>query len=225
MFETQDKFHDRRYYDIGPYDTNRDYVVSQYDKEIAYYTQAPASDIDQDLFQEVSVSDFVKTLESDRHAVAHFNPPLGSDTPSTPDYANVPPKRHSALCPNADSNDRIKYLALDPSEPNVLHHGDLQGRNIIMLDDCPTDIAGIIDWEFAGAYPLSELLPMGQGPDVLEMVDDETTEECSEWSERIAGMVCEEVMEKGWDEEEVEWLCEGSGGVLAEARKEMVPRH
>ena len=112
-------------------------------------------------------------------------------------------------------------MTLSPAEPIVLHHGDFQGRNILMRG---TDIAGIIDWEFAGAYPLSELLLYGQGPDVLEMVDDETTEECFDWNDRIGTMVREEAVAAGWGEEEVEWLCGEENSVLGVARMEMIPR-
>lgn len=47
----------------------------------------------------------------------------------------------------------ISFVAED--EPFVLVHGDFHGRNIIMRG---TQVQAVLDWEFAGAYPLGELL-------------------------------------------------------------------
>ncbi|KAL9031078.1 MAG: hypothetical protein Q9196_000868 [Gyalolechia fulgens] len=58
-----------------------------------------------------------------------------------------------------------------PEEPFVLVHGDVHGRNIMVTDG---SVQAVLDWEFAGAYPLSELLG-GMGVDVLE-IDDEHSE-------------------------------------------------
>ena len=45
------------------------------------------------------------------------------------------------------------FIAED--EPFVLVHGDFHGRNIIMQG---LQVQVVLDWEFAGAYPLSEML-------------------------------------------------------------------
>lgn len=42
-----------------------------------------------------------------------------------------------------------------PEQPYTLVHNDINGRNIMMRDE---KIAAILDWEFAGSYPLSEML-------------------------------------------------------------------
>ena len=62
-----------------------------------------------------------------------------------------------------------------PDEPFVLNHGDFNGRNILMKGD---QIAAVIDWEFAGSYPLSETLSDGAIGVVAadcEELDDENT--------------------------------------------------
>jgi aminoglycoside phosphotransferase len=67
-------------------------------------------------------------------------------------------------------------------EPFVLVHGDFHGRNIIMRG---SQVQGVLDWEFAGAYPLSELLGGGIGVDILEVDDDESDRENT-----LAGRLC-----------------------------------
>ena len=57
--------------------------MSLYDKEIAYYTQAPASDIGQGLFQRHSVQDFVTKLDKDRQAVIDVNDALNASKKTT----------------------------------------------------------------------------------------------------------------------------------------------
>ena len=66
-------------------------------------------------------------------------------------------------------------------------------------------IAAVIDWEFAGSYPLSEMLG-GGGVDLLEMVDSETEEECSTWSLRVEELVAVAARARGWDEQKVDLL-------------------
>ena len=66
-------------------------------------------------------------------------------------------------------------------------------------------IAAILDWEFAGSYPLSEML-VGRGVDVLETVDNKTEQESSAWSLRIEGLVAEVAKARRWNEEELELL-------------------
>ncbi|KAG1906342.1 kinase-like domain-containing protein, partial [Suillus fuscotomentosus] len=134
LFKGRGKFHSNRCYPIGPYETTKEYILACYDKEIYYYTHAPASDIDTDFFELTSVEDFVQQL-------------------------------------------RVKKCQLETSfvaedEPFVLVHGDFHGRNIIMRG---TQVQAVLDWEFAGAYPLGELLG-GMGVDVLEVVDDKSEE-------------------------------------------------
>ncbi|KAF6226880.1 hypothetical protein HO133_008321 [Letharia lupina] len=106
-----------------------------------------------------------------------------------------------------------------PEQPFTLVHNDLNGRNIMMRDK---KIAAILDWEFAGSYPLSEMLE-GRGVDLLETVDDETEEENSAWSLRMGELVAEAARARGWDEGRVELLVGRGNEELGLARIEMVP--
>lgn len=62
-------------------------------------------------------------------------------------------------------------------------------------------VSAVLDWEFGGAYPLSEVL--GWGVDVLEGKDGEGEEENGLWSWRIREVVGERARERGWGEERV----------------------
>lgn len=106
-----------------------------------------------------------------------------------------------------------------PEQPFTLVHNDLNGRNIMMRDK---KIAAILDWEFAGSYPLSEMLE-GRGVDLLEIVDDETEEENSAWSLRMEELAAEAARARGWDEGRVELLVGRGNEELGLARIEMVP--
>lgn len=88
------------------------------------------------------------------------------------------------------------------SEPFVLYHADFHGKNILVRG---TDIVGIIDWDFAGAYPLSEVFNRGLVK-VVEYVDDESLRENLIWGRKILDLVGGKVREKGWGDEEVELL-------------------
>ena len=104
------------------------------------------------------------------------------------------------------------------SEPFALCHNDLQGRNILMRG---TDIAAVIDWEFAGAYPLSEL--QDTGFEVLEMVDEESEEECMKWGDKVSELVKQIAKERNWKANDVQLLVGGGDPVLQAVRIEMVP--
>ncbi|KAL7276148.1 hypothetical protein RUND412_000881 [Rhizina undulata] len=106
-----------------------------------------------------------------------------------------------------------------PAEPFVLNHGDFHGRNILMNG---TNVAAVIDWEFAGAYPLSELLG-DEGVDIVECVDAPSMKENSKWCDRILDLVKEAVSNRGWNEKDIKLLFEGKNEVLQRARCEMFP--
>ncbi|KAL8688911.1 MAG: hypothetical protein Q9218_005298 [Villophora microphyllina] len=84
--------------------------------------------------------------------------------------------------------------AFAPEKPFVLVHGDLHGRNIMVKDG---RVNAILDWEFAGAYPLSEL-PGGMGVDVLEADDEDSVEACAAWSRKIGELAGQLAMQRGW---------------------------
>ena len=103
-------------------------------------------------------------------------------------------------------------------EPFVLCHGDLQGRNFMMEG---TEIAAIIDWEFAGSCPLSELVD--SGVEVLEMEDEESTEECFTWCAKIRTLTEQIARERDWKESDVDLLMSEGDPLLQGARVEMLP--
>ncbi|KDR66039.1 hypothetical protein GALMADRAFT_148205 [Galerina marginata CBS 339.88] len=181
LFKGRAKFHSRECYDIGPYKNTKDYVLACYDKEIYYYTHAPTSDIDCDLFEDKSLQDFVHQLLAKRGQLA------------------------------------TSSVATD--EPFVLVHGDFNGQNIIMQG---SKVRAVLDWEFSGAYPLSELVG-GVGFDVLEVIDDESEEENLKWNRMIMAMVGETARQRGWSEKLVEMLVSDGDPVVGHARMEMFP--
>lgn len=107
-----------------------------------------------------------------------------------------------------------------PEEPFVLVHGDFHGRNIIVKG---TDIAAVIDWEFAGAYPMSELLG-DEGIDLVECYDTPEMMENSKWCARILRHVKAMVIGQGWPEQDQKLLLEGQNEALQWARCQMMPR-
>lgn len=96
----------------------------------------------------------------------------------------------------------VSEHAFRTNEPFVLFHADFHGRNVLVRG---TDIVSVIGWDFAGAYPLSEVFNRGQFR-VLENTDDRSFQENLTWGRRVLNLVGEMVREKGWQDEEVEWL-------------------
>lgn len=177
----QSKFHSNNCYDIGPYKSTKEYVLACYDKEIYYYAHASASDIDSDLFEDMSPERFVAQLKDKRRFLeANYNP---------------------------------------VDEPFVLVHGDFNGGNVLMHG---TDVVAVLDWEFSGAYPLSELVG-GVGVDVLEVIDGESEKENSVWSARILRMVASTARKRHWPENEVGMLVGSGDPIVGYARTEMFP--
>jgi len=105
-------------------------------------------------------------------------------------------------------------------EPFVLMHGDLHGRNILMTSD--GDLAAVLDWEFAGSYPLSEALSSGD-VDVVEATSDELDEENTVWGFRIRQLIKEGAKERGWKGDDIELLSGDGDMVVGIARTEMIP--
>ncbi|KAI1076810.1 kinase-like domain-containing protein [Whalleya microplaca] len=115
-----------------------------------------------------------------------------------------------------------------PEEPFVLIHGDLHGRNILARDG---QILAILDWEFAGSYPLSETLDMGC-VQVTEYENDEEYDESTKWERKIETLIRQEVTYRRWDQKKIDMLIKwGKRGdnyknvELEYARIEMFPSH
>ncbi|RWA13096.1 hypothetical protein EKO27_g2011 [Xylaria grammica] len=104
-------------------------------------------------------------------------------------------------------------------EPFVLVHGDLHARNILAKGD---QIAAVIDWEFAGSYPLSETLSGGDF-EVVEAETDELYMENVVWARKIREFVRAEVTKRGWDQKSIEDLMGDGNPELGQARMEMFP--
>ena len=105
-----------------------------------------------------------------------------------------------------------------PQEPFALVHGDFSGRNIMVHNGT---ISAVIDWEFAGSYPLSELLG-GMGVELFEL-EDENLLEFRQWSDRIRDAMVEKVRSRGWEEDRVALLVGPGNRELQLARLEMIP--
>lgn len=106
-----------------------------------------------------------------------------------------------------------------PDEPFVLVHGDFHGRNILTRGD---RILAIIDWEFAGSYPLSETLA-GVDVDVVEANSEELDDENTTWNRKIREAIRQEVARRGWEPSRVALLMGDGNLELGRARGEMVP--
>jgi aminoglycoside phosphotransferase (APT) family kinase protein len=87
------------------------------------------------------------------------------------DFADTLMKARMAFCRSEKANS---------IEPFVLIHGDMHGGNILMNG---ASIAGVLDWEFAGSYPLSDILRRGFGG------------QNSPWERRVKDIVLERVGE------------------------------
>ena len=105
-----------------------------------------------------------------------------------------------------------------PQEPFALVHGDFCGRNILVGNG---QIQAIIDWEFAGSYPLSEQLG-GVGVELFELEDDNLLE-YGRWSDSIRDRVVERARNRGWVEDQVALLVGPGNREVQLARREMIP--
>ena len=97
-------------------------------------------------------------------------------------------------------------------------HGDFCGRNMMVHNG---SISAVIDWEFAGSYPLSELLG-GTGVELFELEDDNLLE-YRQWSDRIRDATVEKARSRGWEEDRMALLVGPGNRELQLARLEMIP--
>ncbi|KAF7515208.1 hypothetical protein G7054_g14694 [Neopestalotiopsis clavispora] len=104
-------------------------------------------------------------------------------------------------------------------EPFVLVHGDFHGRNILTRGN---KIVAVLDWEFAGSYPLSESLTSGD-IDVVEPDSGELDDENTVWGRKIRAFIKHEVESRGWDRERINMLLGNGNRELGQARTEMIP--
>lgn len=104
-------------------------------------------------------------------------------------------------------------------EPFVLTHGDFHGRNILMNDGV---IAAVLDWEFAGSYPLSEVIS-STDVEVVEADSQELDEENIVWGLKIRRLIEEGARERGWKTDDIELLMGDGDPVIGLARTELMP--
>lgn len=166
IFKGRHKLHKPECYPIGPYHSTKEYILACYDREIYYYSHAPAANIDASLFETTSVHSFIDQLREKRQALAAEN-------------------------------------MVD--EPFVLVHGDFHGRNILVRG---CRIVAVLDWEFAGSYPLSEVLS-GGGVDVVELDSEELDEENTVWGRKIRRYIQQEVRSRAWSRKIRQYICRG----------------
>lgn len=157
-------------------------MIACYDKEIYYYTNVAAEDLDEDLFEITSEEKFIECLKTTR----------------------------DKLISNISS--------FFPQEPFALLHVDFCGRNIMVHNG---NVSAVIDWEFAGRYPFSELLG-GVGVELFEL-EDENLLEYRQWSDRIRDVMVEKMRSRGWEEDRVALLVGPGYRKLQLARLEMIP--
>ncbi|KAI9656749.1 MAG: hypothetical protein M1821_003388 [Bathelium mastoideum] len=187
IFNGRAKFHLPHCYDIGPYRSSKDYILSCYDREIYYYTHANEDDIIAEAFQHTSVADFVEKLKIERQALADDD----------------------SVCRGIDV------------EPRVLVHEDFHARNILVRDG---HLAGILDWEFSGAYPLSELLgPIAVFQISLPGEDRYPEEEELRWEARYRHDVEAVVRQRGWTSDDIMVIMGNRHPILEKARRVMFP--
>ncbi|TGJ88489.1 hypothetical protein E0Z10_g375 [Xylaria hypoxylon] len=141
------------------------------------------------------------------HATEDIDADLFGDVPVQAFVENLKRERRSFV--EADIVD----------EPFVLVHGDFHGRNILARGD---QITAVLDWEFAGSYPLSETLA-GSDFHVVEATNKELGEENTVWGNKIRHFIQHEVTKRGWDRSRIGLLMGGGGMDLAQARVEMLP--
>lgn len=109
------------------------------------------------------------------------------------------------------------------SEPRVLVHEDFHAGNMLVRNG---KLVALLDWEFSGVYPLSELLGMAQIVQIsvpFEDRTDETDQEENKWDERYRCVVREIVEQRGWAKEDIETLRNAGHDVLRTARTIMFP--
>lgn len=105
-----------------------------------------------------------------------------------------------------------------PQEPFAFVHGDFCGRNIMVHEG---HVKAVLDWEFAGSYPLSELLG-GDGIEMFEL-ENENLMEHMQWSDIIRDKIIERAEDRGWDDAKIDLLVGEGNRELQLARREMIP--
>lgn len=117
-------------------------------------------------------------------------------------------------------NDEPIFQDID-AEPLVLVHEDFHAGNMLVRDG---HLVGILDCEFSGVYPLSELL---SAIVILQISapgrDDFTEEEEMKWQERYRQDVEHVVRQRGWREQDIAAVMSDGHPILQTAESIMFP--
>lgn len=108
------------------------------------------------------------------------------------------------------------------AELRVLVHGDFHAGNILVRDG---HLVGVVDWEFSGTYPLSELLGAIAILQISGPVerDDMMEEEEDRWHARYLVEVERAVRKRAWSDKNIATLIGSRHLILQKARSVMFP--
>lgn len=142
-------------YNIGPYESVREYVQSVFDRQFHYMDQ---------MLHKGTLSAYEAEFKKE------MSDYLNNLTPEEA-FERVKSKR-----------DAFMAHPYDCEYPFVLRHGDLHGRNVVVSRTSPRRILAILDWDFGGSHalPLAD-----QGFEVSSPDEDENTDVRVQQGEKI----------------------------------------
>ncbi|KAI6133631.1 hypothetical protein EDD17DRAFT_1507041 [Pisolithus thermaeus] len=133
-------------YNIGPYESVREYVQSVLDRQFHYMDQ---------MLHKSTLNAHEAGFKEEMSEYLNNLTPEGA-------FERVKSKRDAFIA-----------HPYDPEYPFVLRHGDLHGRNVVVSDTSPRRILAILDWDFGGsqALPLADRDFVVSSPDSDENTD------------------------------------------------------
>lgn len=105
----------------------------------------------------------------------------------------------------------------------MLVHEDFHAGNMLVRDG---KLVAVLDWDFSGVYPRSQLLGRAQILQIsvpFEDHDEEMEKEEDEWHERYRHMVGEVAKRRGWAVDDIGTLLGEGHEILNVARRIMFP--
>ncbi|KAF8515216.1 kinase-like domain-containing protein [Gautieria morchelliformis] len=150
-------------YNIGPYESLREWVLSCFDRQIHYFDQ---------MLHHETLKQWEARFKMEMEDWLHLL------TPETV-LEKIKSKRDAFI--HADQ------LPFDSSHPFVLRHGDFHGRNVLVSRTSPRTIVAVIDWDFGG----SQALPLADDDfEVISGPDDaKEAQEQEHWRKRIDELI------------------------------------
>ncbi|KAG6329712.1 hypothetical protein ID866_9376 [Astraeus odoratus] len=155
----------RGLYNIGPYNSLREWVGSVFDREFHY--------MDQMLHKGTLPQHEAAFREEMEDRLVHLTPEQAFDRIA---------RKRSEFHSLAEPPFNVVY-------PFVLQHGDLHGRNIILSHSSPRRIIAVIDWDFGGSH----VLPFADRyfEVISDPEDEREAEEQIRWHVKMAKLVGE----------------------------------